>query len=60
MTPQTQTHVTFKDGETLRISVYGGDVRSVELRVEGDGIPLKVGESFTCSVVSVTREVTER
>ena len=48
-----------KEGERLRLTLFKGDVRNIEVLVD-DGIPFKVGESFTCTVVSVTREVTER
>ena len=53
-------HYGFKPDEYMRLNLYKGDVRSVEVRIEGDGIPLKVGESFTCTVVGLTREVVER
>lgn len=43
------------------LTFWGRDdgVTSVRVAIDGDEMPVRVGEVFTCRVVGVTREVVE-
>ena len=59
MSQRPENFIVEPDGE-LKISVYGPWLQSVTIRPESNEIPLRIGATFTCTVVAIEHKVVER